>query len=737
MRKMTFTLGCLMLSCICTFAQLKNWSIYTNTDIVMCMQNDGEYLWIGTNGGLVKLNKQNGGKQFYNRCDGLPETRVSALTTNKKGELWTSSENCVIAKFNGTGFDVLNATASLPDKPTYANYALSVDEEDQLWYGAVAVYTENKEDGSSKITGWELPEAAISSTSITQAHLFTTVNEEEVLYIGGNIGRNYLLRLDGNGLTSVLKGQIASAVTGLAQGKDESIWITTEKSGLIHYSKDGTLTIYNTGNSDIPSNYIHDIKADHEGNYWLACDCSLVKFDGKDFTIYQTDLIKSMSNTNFITKIATEEDGTVWLGTKWQGLFKFTEGKFSKIDISPTPLTDNQMAYSMCLDKEGNLWNAGRQALLKIDRNNEWHNLFKSDNESLLTSNRIQAVGSDRQGNVWVALSMSDTCIVKMSPKGEIIEAFTKSTHPALAGGTLRESCFAFDLKGNVWWGAYAALYRYDGKTWEYFTSDNSPIPCNAITDLKVDSKGTLWGTAGFIGDTGGLFKWDGSTWTIYTTENSGLPTCFALCLDIDSQDRIWLHCRDKGGYVGKVYGGGLTCFDGERWTSYTTENSEIPSNTIWDIAIDKMDRIWMGTAEAGLTCLDGEDWTNYNTDNSDIASNQVSCIQIDDYRNCIWMNHLSCGGMSSVEFEETYGMEELSTGCKVQIGICRNSIRANATGASLLEIYSINGMKVGEARFADGEATVKVGEAPAMYLYIVTYPDGRRESGKARVSEE
>ena len=157
MRKITFTLGCLMLSCICTFAQLKNWSNYTNTYMVMCMQNDGEYLWIGTTGGLVRLNKQNGGKQFYNRCDGLPETRVSALAMNKKGELWTSSEDCVIAKFNGTGFDVLNATASLPDKPTNANYALSVDEEDRLWYGAVAVYTENKEDGSSKITGWELP----------------------------------------------------------------------------------------------------------------------------------------------------------------------------------------------------------------------------------------------------------------------------------------------------------------------------------------------------------------------------------------------------------------------------------------------------------------------------------------------------------------------------------------------------------------------------------------------------
>ena len=48
-----------------------------------------------------------------------------------------------------------------------------------------------------------------------------------------------------------------------------------------------------------------------------------------------------------------------------------------------------------------------------------------------------------------------------------------------------------------------------------------------------------------------------------------------------------------------------------------------------------------------------------------------------------------------------------------------------------------MDAIKAGEARFVDGEAKVKENKAPAMYLYIVTYPDGRRESGKVRVSEE
>ena len=45
-----------------------------------------------------------------------------------------------------------------------------------------------------------------------------------------------------------------------------------------------------------------------------------------------------------------------------------------------------------------------------------------------------------------------------------------------------------------------------------------------------------------------------------------------------------------------------------------------------------------------------------------------------------------------------------------------------------------MDAVKVGEATFENGEAMVKVNKTPATYLYIVTYPDGRRESGKVMV---
>ena len=66
--------------------------------------------------------------------------------------------------------------------------------------------------------------------------------------------------------------------------------------------------------------------------------------------------------------------------------------------------------------------------------------------------------------------------------------------------------------------------------------------------------------------------------------------------------------------------------------------------------------------------------------------------------------------------------------------GICRQNYLLHLPHATKLEVYTMDAIKVGESAFANGEAMVKVNKAPSTYLYIVTYPDGHRESGKVAV---
>ena len=67
-------------------------------------------------------------------------------------------------------------------------------------------------------------------------------------------------------------------------------------------------------------------------------------------------------------------------------------------------------------------------------------------------------------------------------------------------------------------------------------------------------------------------------------------------------------------------------------------------------------------------------------------------------------------------------------------ISVNGSTITCTSPTATKLEIYTMDAVKVGEAAFASGEATVKVSKIPATYLYIVTYPNGKRESGKVTV---
>ena len=345
MKKRLLTLGCVILTCIYSFAQQANGNNENDAETVLCMLNEGDNLWIGTKGGLVKLNKTTGERLFFDQSDGLPQTTVAALAMNEHGEIWASSKECIIAKFNGTGFETLKPIVS----PTPQNYALTVDKNNKLWYGALAAYTTGHETGEGEIQRWQLPPSRFSANSVS-SHLWTTVNGEEILYIGGNIFMNYLLKFDGNNLTPILKGQIPSPVSKLLQGQEGGIWIATDSGGLLYYAADGTITSYNTSNSDLPANNIYDIQRDHEGNYWLACGCSLVKYDGQQFTTYPTDQIKD-DGYNIITHVLPDTDGTIWIGTKRQGLFNFSQGEFTAVNIeNPSSIPDSPITHSTDID---------------------------------------------------------------------------------------------------------------------------------------------------------------------------------------------------------------------------------------------------------------------------------------------------------------------------------------------------------------------------------------------------
>ncbi len=64
------------------------------------------------------------------------------------------------------------------------------------------------------------------------------------------------------------------------------------------------------------------------------------------------------------------------------------------------------------------------------------------------------------------------------------------------------------------------------------------------------------------------------------------------------------------------------------KWTTYTTNNSILPSNDILCIAVDANNNKWIGTSE-GLVKYDNINWTVYTKQNSGIAENYIYLLYL------------------------------------------------------------------------------------------------------------
>jgi ligand-binding sensor domain-containing protein len=123
-----------------------------------------------------------------------------------------------------------------------------------------------------------------------------------------------------------------------------------------------------------------------------------------------------------------------------------------------------------------------------------------------------------------------------------------------------------------------------------------------------------------YSADSCGVANFDGTTWTFYNTSNSGLPSDLVYEIAIDHDGNKWF---------GTLLG--IAMFDGVNWIVYDTSNSGLPVN-VGDIAIDPEGNKWFATI--GVTMFDGANWLNYNTGNSGLPSDHVTCIAFDDNGN-------------------------------------------------------------------------------------------------------
>lgn len=644
--KIILSISVMIYPCL-AFSQLINWINYTSKNEVSDILSDGEYLWIATEGGLIKLNKSTKEKIFYDRTGGLPDNHLKSLAKDKEGNIWVTSKYYGVGKFDGTKWQTYKESNSGISSQQWCT-AITIDEDNNKWIGCLLAL--NKFDGKNW-QSWTTPSSELANRWLLYA---LTFDNDNTLWVGAESPGFYFGKFTGTGIQ--VFNEIHAQVRSIVVDKDNNKWLASQE-GLVKF--DGkNFTKYNKDNSDLPSNIVLDAKKDAAGNIWLTSNNYLVKYDGINFSKYKTPMINDP-----IYCIEVDADNTIWIGTYWEGFFKFKDGVFEQIDISNSPLTTNNIAFSLQVDSDDNVWFGTENSLTQIDKGNNWHHHYYQKRSPVEAERRVNAVATDKLGSRWVALGRSDTCVLKISANNQVT-AFTDKNSILVSGSAGTTMQFLFDKKGNTWAASVTGLLRYDGTKWERFTTQNSPLKANSIGNLVMDKEGNIWGGAAVRhtgddkGEGGCLFKYDGTNWTIYTSLNSGLPTNYVVALAFDSKNNLWIGCYDKRGAIGRDLGGGLTKFDGTTWTTYTRENSGLLSNTMMGITVDKNDNLWLATYGVGVTKYDGTNWQNYDVDNSGIAFNEVATITFDYPRDLVWFTHLNNGGISTAKFNDGSNIE-------------------------------------------------------------------------------
>jgi len=225
--------------------------------------------------------------------------------------------------------------------------------------------------------------------------------------------------------------------------------------------------------NSISSDFVTVIKEDEKGNLWIGTNGGGLNYFDRmcnKFTTYN-DTIDNLTSFGraHITDIELNIDGSLWIGTEYQGLISLS------IDSNSNPIfknyhfhknqrsTEENYILDLQNSKEGKLWigTLGRGLIVFDPITSEpVHYLNDPNDNSSISSNTISSICEDDFGNMWMATGSN------MSIDGNGLLRFTKKTKKFIRYGN--------DL------------------------NDTNTLISNQLSSILIDKNNTMWiGTVG------------------------------------------------------------------------------------------------------------------------------------------------------------------------------------------------------------------------------------------------
>jgi len=318
------------------------------------------------------------------------------------------------------------------------------------------------------------------------------------------------------------------------------------------------------------------------------------------------------------------DDDAVWVGTSGGAIrYDLKSEDYKLFDVNNGSLISNGVFHVSKLRGRIMVGTYGGGMSAYDPKTSKWKNYNIPDG---LADQFVYDIDEDEQGNFWIATWSG----VNFVPGGNMDDpkGWVTYTVENTKGGLPNDWVYGVEVgkNGDIWFATEGGLARLDKDrkwaNWQH--EDGLGAPYEKVKDDIT-----------FTNDPAKTSKHHARQKAEQGLSNIkvGYNPNYIVALELDNEGNIW----------SGTWGGGLSKFDGEKWTTYTVKEG-LPGNHIFMLRMGKNGRLWIGT-NAGLAQpkADGNGYNILTKKDGLYANNVFSMAEASD--GSLWVG--SFGGVA------------------------------------------------------------------------------------------
>lgn len=307
------------------------------------------------------------------------------------------------------------------------------------------------------------------------------------------------------------------------------LWLgNNEASSALTYYSDGMITTYDSASyATLPGDITRNLTIDNSGNIWFTAssfntDGGIVRYDGTSFTLFDTSV--THQRQYFVADISVDSHNNVWF-TDNTRITKFDGSTWVTVDYLDL-LNLNLGFGAIEFDDDDNKWIETEEGIVVLYNDGSF-TMYDTTNTQLKSQN-ISDIEFDSEGNIWIATYWGG--VAKANSDFSSVTVWDTTNSQISAGGDYNTArSVEIDNNGTVWVGHETGVASYDGSTWTYYNSSNSPLPeydgtTQLVYDIQVDENNNKY----FLTLFGGVYIYNESVINDRESEDA-IPNKFKL----------------------------------------------------------------------------------------------------------------------------------------------------------------------------------------------------------------